>query len=206
MKIGAKVVFFNYKMREARIRLGLTQKQLADLAGDGICVNDIGLIERLCNFPGYRMSGRNEKLCKIARALQMDFDELFPQEYLDMLQKEVLPRRTNTFLWVKEVSLEQLVDKEQELEAFLLDDPLGKVIEQQEISAALRDVLSSLPKTEQMIIDMRYGLSNGKGKTMNEVACILGVTVERIRQIENKALAILRHPVQRRKLRDFLAI
>jgi RNA polymerase primary sigma factor len=54
------------------------------------------------------------------------------------------------------------------------------------------------------VLEMRFGLSDGQGRTLEEVGAKFGVTRERIRQIEAKALRKLRHPIRSRKLRDYL--
>ena len=68
----------------------------------------------------------------------------------------------------------------------------------------LQDVLQDLPPREVRILQMRYGLVDGETYTLEEVGKKLGVTRERIRQIEVQALGRLRHPTHARKLRDFL--
>jgi RNA polymerase primary sigma factor len=68
----------------------------------------------------------------------------------------------------------------------------------------LRDILSSLPPREVRILQMRYGLVDGETYTLEEVGKKLGVTRERVRQIEAQALSRLRHPTHSRKLRDYL--
>jgi RNA polymerase primary sigma factor len=68
----------------------------------------------------------------------------------------------------------------------------------------LRDVLRSLGEREQCVLMMRFGLDDGTPHTLEEVGQQLGVTRERIRQIENKTLAKLRQPVCATRLRDFL--
>jgi RNA polymerase primary sigma factor len=68
----------------------------------------------------------------------------------------------------------------------------------------LNDILSSLPPREVRILQMRYGLVDGETYTLEEVGKRLGVTRERVRQIEAQALSRLRHPTHSRKLRDFL--
>jgi RNA polymerase primary sigma factor len=66
-------------------------------------------------------------------------------------------------------------------------------------------VLDSLTERERAVLEMRFGLKDGESHTLEEVGQAFGVTRERVRQIESKALRKLRHPGHRRKLRDFLA-
>ncbi len=78
-----------------------------------------------------------------------------------------------------------------------------------EVSAAmlreiLVDILAELPPREVKILQMRYGLVDGQTYTLEEVGKKLGVTRERVRQIEAQALSRLRHPAHARRLRDFL--
>ncbi len=68
----------------------------------------------------------------------------------------------------------------------------------------LRDILQDLPPREVRILQLRYGLVDGETYTLEEVGKKLGVTRERVRQIEAQALSRLRHPTHARKLRDFL--
>jgi RNA polymerase primary sigma factor len=65
-------------------------------------------------------------------------------------------------------------------------------------------VLSTLPKREQEILKMRFGLDDGYSLTLEEVGLYFNITRERIRQIEAKALRRLRHPLKSRKLKDYL--
>lgn len=107
------------------------------------------------------------------------------------------------------LSLELPVDEEG-------DSELGDFIENEEAIAPadvvsfsilrdlLHDVLEDLPPREVRILQMRYGLIDGQTYTLEEVGQKLGVTRERIRQIEVQALSRLRHPAHARKLRDFL--
>lgn len=68
----------------------------------------------------------------------------------------------------------------------------------------LRNVLSTLTEREEKVLRLRFGLDDGQCRTLEEVGQIFGVTRERIRQIEAKALRKLRHPSRSRKLKDFL--
>jgi RNA polymerase primary sigma factor len=69
----------------------------------------------------------------------------------------------------------------------------------------VHSILDSLSEREREVLEMRFGLSDGQSHTLEEVGQFFGVTRERIRQIEAKALRKLRHPYRSRKLRDYLA-
>lgn len=68
----------------------------------------------------------------------------------------------------------------------------------------IADVLLTLTEREEKVIKLRFGLEDGKSRTLEEVGQMFGVTRERIRQIEAKALRKLRHPSRSRKLKDYL--
>jgi RNA polymerase primary sigma factor len=96
------------------------------------------------------------------------------------------------------------------------DDQLSDCIEDQSIPGPedqltevllreqLYNALNSLPLRERRVIELRFGLEDGYSRTLEEVSTELGVTRERVRQIECKALSILRHPSNSVKLRDYL--
>ena len=69
----------------------------------------------------------------------------------------------------------------------------------------MADILDQLSPREREVLEMRFGLADGTSHTLEEVGQYFGVTRERIRQIEAKALRKLRHPIRSRKLRDYLA-
>jgi RNA polymerase primary sigma factor len=68
----------------------------------------------------------------------------------------------------------------------------------------LDDVLSTLTDREAKVLTLRFGLDGSQPKTLEEVGKVFGVTRERIRQIEAKALRKLKHPSRRKKLQDYL--
>lgn len=68
----------------------------------------------------------------------------------------------------------------------------------------MQDVLEGLSDRERKVLELRFGLQDGRTRTLEEVGQEFGVTRERIRQIEAKALRKLRHPIRSRKLRDYL--
>jgi len=96
------------------------------------------------------------------------------------------------------------------------DSVLGDLIEDNQITPPdeaatynllrenLREALNGLPPREVRILQLRYGLLDGQAYTLEEVGRKMGVTRERVRQIEAQALSRLRHPSIRRKLHDYL--
>jgi RNA polymerase primary sigma factor len=68
----------------------------------------------------------------------------------------------------------------------------------------LDDVLNTLSPREKRVLQLRFGLEDGKQRTLEEVGKEFGVTRERIRQIEAKAVRKLKHPTRAKKLRDYL--
>ena len=107
------------------------------------------------------------------------------------------------------VSLETPVGEEEysHLGDFLPDDTVpapAEAASQQLLREQVEDVLASLTARERRVLQLRFGLEDGRSRTLEEVGREFGVTRERIRQIEAKALRKLRHPSRSRKLRDFL--
>jgi RNA polymerase primary sigma factor len=107
------------------------------------------------------------------------------------------------------VSLDKPIGNEEE--SFLGDFIPDRTVTSPAHSAALvllqeklRRVLSTLSAREQKVLEMRFGLSDGTPKTLEEVGMIFNVTRERVRQIETKALKKLRHPTRARRLKAFL--
>ncbi len=74
----------------------------------------------------------------------------------------------------------------------------------QMLNAAVKEALGELNEREQQVVRLRFGLEDGQARTLEEVGKEFGVTRERIRQIESKTLAKLRHPHRSQKLRDYL--
>lgn len=124
---------------------------------------------------------------------------------------DVTPKKVENMIQVarRPLSLETPTDDEE-------DSVLGDFIEDDEapppddsatynlLKEHLEDVLNGLPPREVRILQLRYGLLDGQAYTLEEVGRKMGVTRERVRQIEAQALSRLRHPSIRRKLRDYL--
>jgi RNA polymerase primary sigma factor len=150
------------------------------------------------------------KLIRVQRQLLQELGrEPTPEEIAE--QMELTPEKVREIIKVSQepVSLETPIGEEE-------DSHLGDFIEDSDavvpIDAAsfillqeqLEDVLNSLNEREKEVIRLRFGLTDGHPRTLEEVGREFGVTRERIRQIESKTLAKLRHPTRSAKLRDYL--
>jgi RNA polymerase primary sigma factor len=156
------------------------------------------------------MGDQINKLIRTSHRLTQELGrEPTVQELADSL--EVPLRKAEQMIKVarRPLSLEMPTDDE-------ADSVLGDFIEDMEspepvemvtsemLRDQLNDILSGLPPREVRILQMRYGLVDGETYTLEEVGKKLGVTRERVRQIEAQALSRLRHPTHSRKLRDYL--
>lgn len=126
-------------------------------------------------------------------------------------EMEMSPERVREIIKISQepVSLETPIGEEE-------DSHLGDFIEDQDAPAPaeaasfrllkeqLEDVLNTLTPREEKVLRLRFGLDDGRARTLEEVGQIFNVTRERIRQIEAKALRKLRHPSRSKKLKDFL--
>jgi len=124
---------------------------------------------------------------------------------------DVTPKKVENMIQVarRPLSLETPTDDEEDsvLGDFIEDDeapPPDESATYNLLKVHLEDVLNGLPPREVRILQLRYGLLDGQAYTLEEVGRKMGVTRERVRQIEAQALSRLRHPIIRRKLRDYL--
>ncbi len=124
---------------------------------------------------------------------------------------EVSPKKVENMIQVarRPLSLETPTDDEEDsvLGDFIEDDeapPPDETATFDLLREHLVEVLDTLPPREVRILQLRYGLLDGQAYTLEEVGRKMGVTRERVRQIEAQALTRLRHPSVRRKLRDYL--
>jgi RNA polymerase primary sigma factor len=149
------------------------------------------------------------KLSRISRRLEQDIgrepaDEELAAE-LDLAAERVREIRKAS---LEPVSLEIPVGSEDDshLGDFVPDEASlspADVATRQMLKEQMDDVLDSLTSRERRVLQLRFGLEDGRQRTLEEVGREFGVTRERIRQIEAKALRKLRHPTRSRKLRDY---
>jgi RNA polymerase primary sigma factor len=80
----------------------------------------------------------------------------------------------------------------------------AEVATQGQLRGQIDSLLAELGERERRVLELRFGLSDGQERTLDRVAAEFGVTRERVRQIEARAIRKLRHPSRNRSLRDFL--
>ncbi len=154
---------------------------------------------------------RIRHLYQVASRLEQDFGRRpTPEEIADEVDLD--PERVRWLLGVSQqpLSLEKPIDEDGESEFgdFLEDEDTPSPSQRTEMHLLhedLQDALSTLTPREVRVLRMRFGLGGADTYTLREVGEKLGVTRERIRQIEGKALKKLRHPRYRRKLRPYLS-
>jgi RNA polymerase primary sigma factor len=150
------------------------------------------------------------KLIRISRQLLQELGrEPSPEEIAEKM--DLTPEKVREIMKIAQepVSLETPIGEED-------DSHLGDFIEDQDALAPsdaaayellkeqLEDVLDTLTEREENVLRLRFGLDDGRTRTLEEVGKVFGVTRERIRQIEAKALRKLRHPSRSKRLKDFL--
>jgi RNA polymerase primary sigma factor len=156
------------------------------------------------------MIDRIRQMYKTARTLEQ---ELGRPPKVDELSKamEMSERKVQWMLRVSwlPLSLESPVgdDEDSELGMFVEDEKTptpGDATTQKLLGEKIEEILSTLSAREARILRLRFGLENGRTYTLEEVGEKFGLTRERIRQIEGKALRRLRHPMRSRQLKDYL--
>ncbi len=135
--------------------------------------------------------------------------EASAEELAEKLDMPVEKVREIMRVALEPVSLETPIGEEEDshLGDFIPDDDAlapADVASHTLLREQLSDVLSTLTPREEKVLRLRFGLEDGRPRTLEEVGCEFNVTRERIRQIEAKALRKLRHPSRSRKLKDFI--
>jgi RNA polymerase primary sigma factor len=157
------------------------------------------------------MGDQINKLLRISHRLTQELGHKPTSEELAAAM-EIPTRKAEEMLRVarRPLSLEMPTDDEGDSElGDFIEDGDSTAPDEEVIASMLREllqeILQDLPPREVRILQLRYGLVDGETYTLEEVGKKLGVTRERVRQIEAQALSRLRHPAHSRRLRDFLS-
>ncbi|SDC74838.1 RNA polymerase primary sigma factor [Melghirimyces thermohalophilus] len=150
------------------------------------------------------------KLIRVSRQLLQDLGrEPTPEEIAE--EMDLSPDKVREIMKIAQepVSLETPIGEEDDshLGDFIPDDDVqapADAAAYELLKEQLKDVLDTLSDREENVLRLRFGLDDGRTRTLEEVGKVFGVTRERIRQIEAKALRKLRHPSRSKRLKDFL--
>ena len=151
------------------------------------------------------------KLIRVSRQLLQELGrEPSPEEIAKEMNMPVERVREILKISQEPVSLETPIGEEEDshLGDFIKDDNVPVPADAAAftlLKEQLEEVLGTLTEREQKVLTLRFGLEDGRARTLEEVGKEFNVTRERIRQIEAKALRKLRHPSRSRKLKDYLA-
>jgi RNA polymerase primary sigma factor len=157
------------------------------------------------------MTDRIHRMYRVARRLEQEYDRRpTPKEIAD--EMGLRARKVRWMLRISRypTSLERPVgeDEAAELGQFIEDDDApapAEIAYQHLLRDQVEQALNTLTPREARILRMRFGLKDGHSYTLEEIGDKFGLTRERIRQIEHKALRRLRHPRRSRRLRGYLA-
>jgi RNA polymerase primary sigma factor len=154
-----------------------------------------------------------ETINKVVRVQRQMLQELGREPTIEEIgvRVEMTPGRVREILRINQdtVSLNEPMGDEEDFSLSDVIEDQGAVVPADAAARALlneavKTALSELSEREQKVVRLRFGLDDGQMRTLEEVGREFGVTRERIRQIESKTLAKLRHPIRSQRLRDYL--
>ena len=199
----ARTIRIPVHMVETISHLIRAQRRLQQELGRDPTPEDIALDAEMSSIVGLEEEERENILTALAN-----------DERLDPITSRKLRRASNRVEQILRISLEPMSletpigsEEDSYLGDFIKDDTMPEpddAASAQLLREQLRTILKSLNHRERQVLEMRFGLKDGQSHTLEEVGQAFGVTRERIRQIEAKALRKLRHPLRSRKLRDYL--
>ncbi len=185
--VGIHLRAFNWHLWKARTRLGYTQQQLADLAGVGI--------HKVSQFETLKLWPKPNEADELASILGVDGYVLFP----DALRERCANVPASVRFSVPLAALPAPEDPALLEAPDMLEGPLNDALR-----VSLAAVVGTLNPREQEVLRLRFGLDGGEAHTLGEIGKAFGLSTERIRQMEAKALRKLRHPSRSKKLKDYL--
>jgi RNA polymerase sigma factor (sigma-70 family) len=188
-EVGSKTTYFHSTMRKMRLERGLTQKQMAEEIGVGHATYN--QIETLHHIPC------DYSLDKVCAYFGKSKEELFP----DWAKVIFIEDRKPT---IRTMDVTPLSLNTPEVLQLSSPDSLEDDYDREHLKEGIKNALETINAREKKVLEMRFGLEDGVTMGLEEVGKEFGVTRERIRQIEAKALRKLRHPSRALGLRSFV--
>ena len=198
--LGVKHQIFNNEIRKRREQLGFSQKEFARIVG--ITPTLLRSFELFNNFPivggtkcwdSYILQGAN----KLADFLKVNLNILFPK-WLEVFK----PRRTTAI--TEHIITESMIESPGVARLISGDEYLCDSIDKKILKNELTRQIQTLTPREEKVINLRFGLDIQRPLTLEEVAREFGVSRERIRQIEAKALRKLKHHSRIKELKGMI--
>lgn len=192
-RLGIRRRVYNYSLRTARLRLGLTAEQLGEKVGINLQV--------ILKYENLRAYPPPERAQAIAGVLGVSVESIFAP-WLTKFQLEGGP----SILDDAHFSLQEAFAAGIQLSSLANpEDDQIEELDKELLRERMDEVLGDLPSREQHVLALRFGLNGEEQYTLIEAGKTLGVTPERVRQIEKRALRKLRQPSRAQRLRPFLA-
>jgi RNA polymerase sigma factor (sigma-70 family) len=177
LEIGVKRFIYNSTLRKLRAKRGITQRQLAEGSGLSSTVR-LQEIERLQRIPTYDEAG------KIADFLGVEISEILPPDIYKRVVEKVREIPKDIYFDVTPMSLNY--GKIEQLESG--EGKMEDLERELDMEMMVNKYLGCLQEREKVVLEMRFGLLDGVSKTLEEVGKHFGVSRDRIRQIEQKAI------------------
>ncbi len=195
--VKLRLISHNARLVDTRKALGLTQAQLAQMVD--IDTNRISAFETIRALPN------EQEAEELSTLLGVSVDYLFPDVIVDAVKLDTFNRKKCT-IELGSPLVEQLNFRNaSRLLSSEAIETAEQNVNQEQLKEKLEEILGEFKKQERNVIILRFGLRGREPMTLAQVGELFGVTPERIRQIEGKALRRLRHPICARKLRPYLA-
>jgi len=191
--VSLKLITHNTRLVETRKAKGIKQTQMAE--DISMSPTRLSWIENLKRVP------TEDDMVKISAYLVETVDYLFPPLLMKAIEEGVFSRRDAQ---LAEPEILNLTEAARLRLTYNGETEMIAEMDRKLLAEHIHHVLNTLEPREQKVLRLRFGLDSGTGLRLEDVGKEFGVTRERIRQIESKALRKLRHPSRSRRLKDYL--
>jgi len=187
-RFGIKRRIYNWQLRTARLAKGMNQEDLGKKVG--LSSSTVCKYECLRGYPSL------ERAKMVADVLDVSVATLFPEWLEDFKLREVpQPSEDRTFTLDEARDMNLFPPAEDTIEA------VEEKVDRELLKERVGEILLGLEDREREILKLRFGIDDGISRTLSDIASMYGVSRERVRQVEAKALRKMRHPSRGRRLK-----